>query len=148
MKTLEINLQYFLERVTVDGNECWNWNGAQKSAWYGNMKHKWISTPTHRMSYAVLKAPIPEWLCVCHKCDNPLCCNPDHLFLGTHQDNMDDKVRKWRASVYRTFWNKSNSKRVSIDGKEFTSMVAAGKHFWISDNGVRKRFKGRIVYLE
>lgn len=75
---------------------CWEWNGARTSAGYGMKRINKKNYYTHRLAYSWANDGIPEDMCVLHKCDNPPCCNPDHLFLGTDADNMADKVAKGR----------------------------------------------------
>ena len=76
---------------------CWNWQLSLNHNGYGNFSILRKSNVAHRASYEEFVGPIPEGLCVLHKCDNPRCCNPEHLFLGTIQDNADDKVAKGRS---------------------------------------------------
>lgn len=75
-------------------NECWLWKGASKNGYgviWQDGKHKYA----HQVSYLLYKGDIND-KCVCHTCDNPLCINPNHLSLGSHQENMMDMVRKGR----------------------------------------------------
>lgn len=73
---------------------CWLWVGYKVAGGYGQIKGK----KSHRPAYQYTNGSIPDGMFVCHKCDNPPCCNPDHLFLGTAQDNMTDKVVKNRQA--------------------------------------------------
>lgn len=84
-------------RVTVNENGCWVWNGPYGRRGYG--RYKVLGTEAaHRASYMIFKGTIPEdQPFVCHTCDNPPCVNPEHLFVGTHQDNVDDMLHKGRA---------------------------------------------------
>ena len=80
---------------------CWEWQGSKRNG-YGRMiigsrtdgTRKTVST--HRLSYELHYGEIPQGMEICHKCDNPCCINPDHLFAGTRQDNVDDRERKGR----------------------------------------------------
>jgi len=80
--------------IEMDQNNCWNWKKKKMISGYGTTTFyaKWITT--HRLSYLVFKGDIPKDKIVCHSCDNPSCCNPDHLWLGTHKENTRDMMNK------------------------------------------------------
>lgn len=84
---------------------CWNWIGSKKPKGYGEMSFggKRYTVATHRLSYVLANGPLPQGegyhgTCVLHHCDNPSCCNPAHLFLGSNRDNVNDMVRKNRQA--------------------------------------------------
>lgn len=85
----------FIEKVTHCPSGCNEWLGAMRNG-YGCMKINGKVVDAHRVSYQLYKGEIPEGKCVLHKCDNPKCVNPDHLFLGTKKDNYDDAISKKR----------------------------------------------------
>ncbi len=87
-------LDFYGMPVTESG--CWIWMGCIGSNGYGNMTVKGEALSVHRLSWETHKGVIPEGMCVCHKCDTPLCINPEHLFLGTPLDNNRDAVNKGR----------------------------------------------------
>lgn len=88
----------FEAKVRVDPSGCRLWAGVTNGR-YGVISrggHQGPRVYAHRAAYELSIGPIPPGMCVCHRCDVPLCVNPEHLFLGTHQDNSQDCVRKGR----------------------------------------------------
>ena len=76
---------------------CHLWTGFRDLAGYGRMRADGTYRLTHRVAWEVKHGPIPEGMLVTHTCDNPPCCNPDHLKLGTHLDNARDRIERGRG---------------------------------------------------
>jgi HNH endonuclease len=96
-----------LDRYVITASGCWEWKGARNSFGYGTvgirdrilgLHQSWLA---HRLSYATFIGAIPPGLNVLHRCDNPPCINPLHLFLGTDADNHADMIRKGRQRNVR-----------------------------------------------
>lgn len=83
---------------TQTKQKCWPWPGNKNRNGYGLIKRDGKQVSAHRVSYAAFVGPIPPGLNVLHACDNPSCVNPDHLHLGTHEDNVKERVLHNRSA--------------------------------------------------
>lgn len=105
---LPVEERFWSKVATKGPDDCWEWGAGIGANGYGKFR---LSDPrreagAHRMAWALAKgAEVPEGLCVLHKCDNPPCCNPAHLFLGTKGDNNRDRAEKGRTRS----WNKAKT---------------------------------------
>lgn len=89
-----ISIARFWSKADVgDKAKCWTWRGSTNAKGYGSFN----DMKAHRVAYELLIGEIPEGAICCHRCDNPACCNPYHIFLGDYQDNADDAVAKGRT---------------------------------------------------
>ena len=79
-------------------DECWLWTGSKTKFGYGVAYHKGMKSTAHRIAYHLAGNKLITGLVVAHKCDNPPCCNPNHLFLATQKQNIDDCSRKGRMN--------------------------------------------------
>lgn len=89
-------LQKLIERILIKPTGCWEWQAFRHKKGYGLTTYRRTNLAAHRLAYTIVVGPIPEGQLVCHRCDNPPCCNPAHLFLGTMVDNAQDSADKMR----------------------------------------------------
>lgn len=101
------NIDYLKSRIVIDKKTgCWNWQGSKGRQGYGVKRIGDRLIKTHRLFYELLVGKIKKNKKVCHKCDNPSCCNPEHLFIGTQRKNMQDMMKKNRSNFHRGENNK------------------------------------------
>lgn len=101
----------------------------------GHINIKGIKVPAHRISYEIHNGEIPKGMYICHKCDVRACVNPEHLFIGTHQDNMNDKVKKNRAGRKLNYQQVINIKKRLLTGD---SDLSISKEFNVNRQTINK----------
>jgi len=130
--------QRFFEKICFGISDCWYWRGSQDHAGYG-----WMGAiKAHRKSWELFRDKIPKGKFVLHKCDIPNCVNPDHLFLGTKKDNMQDCLKKGRIrrlgvrgeeNGCSVLTNKTVLKMRAIREKTGLTYKEIGKKFGVSE---------------
>lgn len=89
-----------VDRIWDDETFCWEWQGSVTGPnGYGQFTIGGRPWGAHRIAYVLEHGPIPPGAVICHSCDNPRCCRPEHLFAGAQHDNNDDKVAKGRVDA-------------------------------------------------
>lgn len=102
--TSPLLIDRWINRVSKNDGEdgCWLWNGVKGNTGYGLLKFNGKRYMPHRAAYESFNGPVPAGMVVMHLCDNPLCCNPKHLSVGTQSQNLRDCIAKKR----NTMWGK------------------------------------------
>ena len=132
----------FWSKVRIVAGGCAEWTGATYSDGYGNFYHAGRNHPAQRIAYLMAGESIPEGAYVLHRCDNRLCVEPSHLFVGSHQDNMDDMAAKGRrvslpgAANPRARLTPEQVAAIRDDGRSHRAIA--------KDYGVRKKQIGNI----
>ena len=98
-------------RVEKHDGGCWLWHGCKDGAGYGYVTLMARPVSAHRIAYRFAKGDIPKGMEVCHSCDTPLCVNPDHLFLATHEQNMRDMRRKGRWPGFPNHFDENGNRK-------------------------------------
>jgi len=141
----------FWAKVDRGGStECWNWTGCKIRDGYGTFRCGDRKQLAHRVSWFIAHGEVPAGnhhgtMCVLHHCDNRACVNPDHLFLGSHQDNIRDMVAKGRqskpkgAANGRAVLTEEAVRRIRNIGKDVNQYVLA------SEFGVTRQHIGQII---
>ena len=141
-------LERFLSKVNKQENGCWLWTGARDKngyGWFNGVGKPGGHTRANRQAWMFFRGDIPKGLFVCHTCDTPSCVNPDHLFLGTNNDNRQDSKQKGRTCRgTRVNTNRLSESQVHEIRKRYIPRVVTQKYL-AEQYGVSESAVGLII---
>ena len=152
-----LTIEGFLKHVEQT-DTCWLWTGCKSKRGYGSVTINRVTKRAHRVSYELFIGTIPIGYGICHKCDNPSCVNPEHLFPGTQKDNVQDSIKKGRFVTKNSILYKKGSlhgnaklteERVRIILNEFKKKQTSSKEFCETFSkifGLKPRTLENIIY--
>lgn len=121
------DVERFNKKYNINEFGCWIWTGGTRKNSKGvpyprHWSDSGESIGAHRFSLELVHGPIPNGMYVCHKCDTPLCVNPEHLFIGSHKENMLDMVQKKRSFIGRGEAKKGRAKLTNQQAEQIRNM--------------------------
>lgn len=135
-----MNASVFWDRVdrSAGAAACWPWTGASINDGYGQLRIGRQRILAHRLAYTLAVADIPAGLCVLHSCDNPICCNPRHLRIGSQHDNQLDAMSRGRWDYRRRFTqDQVRQIRAAVDaGATIKQLAAAYRVHYATIHGI------------
>jgi hypothetical protein len=148
----ESRIRVFWTLVRKSGeDECWLWQGGFSDRNYGRFRFGGRAQYAHRLSWIFINGPVPRGIFVLHSCDNPPCCNPKHLWLGTNEDNIADRTRKGRTVASRGCANpmaKLSAEQVREILQSQEKGVALARKFGVNKGIISKVRLGRTYKPE
>lgn len=133
----------------VRGPDCWGWLGTTDPKGYGRVMHGGRHVRAHRLSWEVNRGPIPAGMQVLHSCDNPPCCNPAHLFLGTNADNVRDREIKSRRTApagsesSRSKLTEDAVRSIRIERSSGSTFASIASRYGVTPGAIRHIVAGR-----
>ncbi len=154
-----LNTAYFLarlcEKVVVTEDGCWEWSGHRNERGYGRIGGDGRRVLTvHRVVYQLCVGQTKRGYGVLHHCDNPPCCRPDHLFVGTQKDNMNDCRRKGRVAHNKAVGERNGQAKLDVEkvryirqraadeGKSYALQLALSRELHVAPRTIGKVING------
>lgn len=147
--------RFWKKVVKLSVGRCWVWTGAKSEHGYGRFRFKRKTWVAPRLAWIISNGPVPTGKLVLHKCDNPACVNPNHLFIGTQTDNMRDAIKKgrwtpehkWKLTQAKVTRIRKLYQTTDITQQQLADMNNVGSgaiHSVISRKTWRKRWPSKV----
>lgn len=136
--------RFWSKVLKLGPNDCWEWVGSKSKEGYGKHTVKYLGVRAHRFSWVIHNGQIPIKMWVLHRCDNPPCVNPNHLFLGTPKENTADMVKKGRHPLAGklTYEHVQEIKYLWLSGR--CSQTVMSRWFGVSQSCISRIARGVI----